>query len=73
MNVNLLRSKMALKGDFDWTALTTLLGLSRPAVSARINGETDWKLPEMKKLIRKYDITEEEAFDIFGLRDSNER
>lgn len=72
MNVNLLRSKMALKGDFDLTPLMELLGLSRPAVSSRMNGDTEWKLPEMKKIIRKYDITEEEAFDIFGLRGSNE-
>lgn len=72
MNANLLRAKMALKGDYDLTPLTKLLELSRPAVTARMNGEVEWKLSEMKKLIRKYDITEEEAFDIFELRGSNE-
>lgn len=72
MNIKLLRAKMALKGDYDLTPLMELLELSRPAVTARVNGETDWKLSEMRKIIQKYGITEEEVFDIFGFRGSNE-
>lgn len=68
MNVNLLRSKMALKGDYDWTPLMELLELSRPAITARVNGETDWRVPEMRKIIRKYELTEVETCDVFGLR-----
>lgn len=71
MNVNLLRSKMALKGDFDLTPLMRLLGLSRPSITARMNGSTEWTLPEIRKIIRQYDITEEEASEIFELRGSN--
>lgn len=72
MNTNLLRAKMALKGDFDLTPLAELLELSRPAITARMNGDVEWKLPEMRKIIQKYDITEEEACDIFDLRGLNE-
>ena len=68
MNANLLRAKMALKGDYDLTPLMDLLDLSRPAVTARMNGETDWKLPEMRTIIRKYELTEVETCDVFELR-----
>jgi hypothetical protein len=68
VNANLLRAKMALKGDYDLTPLMDLLGLSRPAVTARVNGEVDWKLPEMRKIIRKYEFTEVETCDVFELR-----
>lgn len=68
MNANLLRAKMALKGDYDLTPLMELLGLSRPAITARMNGEADWKLPEMRTIIRKYELTEVETCDVFGLR-----
>ncbi len=68
MNTNLLRAKMALKGDYDLTPLMELLEMSRPAVTARVNGEVDWKLSEMRKIIRKYDFTEVETCDVFELR-----
>lgn len=68
MNANLLRAKMALKGDYDLTPLMELLELSRPAITARVNGEADWKLPEMRKIIRKYELTEVETCDVFDLR-----
>lgn len=68
MNANLLRAKMALKGDYDLTPLMELLELSRPAVTARMNDETDWKLPEMRKIIRKYELTEVETCAVFELR-----
>lgn len=72
MDINLLRSKMALKGDFTWGALAELLDLSRPALMARLDGSTSWKLHEMRKVIEKYDITEEEASKIFGLKNYHE-
>lgn len=67
MNVNLLRSKMALMGDFDWTPLMELLDLSRPAIMARVNEETDWKLPEIRKIVRKYRLSEQDVSDIFDI------
>lgn len=72
MNMKLLRAKMALKGDFDITPLMKLLGLSRPAITARMNGSTEWKLPEIRKIVRQYDLTEEETAEIFDLRGANE-
>lgn len=72
MNINLLRSKMALKGHFTWVDLCELLELSRPALIARLDGTTAWKLPEMQKIIQFYDISEEEACEIFGLRNDHE-
>lgn len=68
MNMNLLRAKMALKGDFDLTPLMELLGLSRPAITARLNGSVEWRLSEIRKIIQRYDLTEEETAEIFGLR-----
>ena len=70
--MKLLRAKMALKGDFDLTPLMELLGLSRPAITARMNGSTEWRLPEIRKIIRRYDLTEEETVEIFDLRGANE-
>ena len=72
MNINLLRSKMSLKGHFTWGALAELLDLSRPALAARLDGTVAWKLPEMQKIIQFYDLTEEEACQIFGLRNDHE-
>lgn len=72
MNMKLLRAKMALKGDYDLTALMELLGRSRPVITSRMNGETEWTLPEIRKIVRKYDLTEEETVEIFGLRGTDE-
>lgn len=72
MDVNLLRSKMALKGHFTWADLAELLELSRPALTARLDGSTEWRLPEMRKIIEFYDLSEEEACKVFGLKNSHE-
>lgn len=66
MNINLLRSKMALKGHFTLTALAELLELSRPALTARITGETDWTLAEIRKMVQFYELNEKETCEIFG-------
>lgn len=66
MDINLLRSKMALKGDFTLAALAEFLELSRQAINARITGQTDWTLPEIRKIVKKYELTEEETCKIFG-------
>lgn len=72
MNINVLRSKMALKGHFTWAPLAELLGLSRPALTARLDGSVAWKLPEMQKIIQFYELTEDEACEVFGLRNIHE-
>lgn len=72
MNVNLLRSKMALKGDFTLSALAERLELSRPALTARLTGEVDWTLAEIRKIVRYYELNEKETCEIFGFTIANE-
>lgn len=72
MDINLLRSKMALKGDFTLAALAELLELSRPALNARVTGQTDWTLSEIRKIVKRYNLTEGETCAIFGFTTANE-
>lgn len=72
MNLNLLRSKMALKGDFTWADLAELLELSRPALTARLEDRVNWTVPEIRKMVQKYELTEEETCEIFGFKADNE-
>lgn len=66
MDINLLRSKMALKGDFTLAALAEFLELSRQAINARITSQTDWTVSEIRKIVQRYELTEEETCKIFG-------
>lgn len=72
MNVNLLRSKMALKGDFTLSALAERLELSRQVLNGRITGETDWTVPEIRKIVQYYELAEKETCEIFGFKVTNE-
>lgn len=72
MDINLLRSKMALRGDFTLAALAEFLEISRPALNARISGQTDWTLPEIRKIVKRYNLTEEETCKIFGFTTNHE-
>jgi hypothetical protein len=72
MNVNLLRAKMALKGDFTWTALADFLGLSRASLTGRLADEIDWTVPEIRKIVIKYDLSAEETCKIFGFKIDDE-
>ena len=71
VNINLLRAKMALKGDLTWIPLIELLDLSRPALTARITGQTDWTVPEIRKIVWHYNLNEKDTCDIFGLMPAN--
>ena len=72
MDVNLLRSKMALKGHFTWAELAEVVGVSRPSLTARLDGSVDWTVPEMRRVILEYDLSEEDACRIFGLKSGHE-
>lgn len=72
MNVNLLRSKMALKSHFAWADLADLLELSRPALNARLTEQTEWTVPEIRKIVLHYNLTEKDTCDIFRLMPANE-
>lgn len=45
--------------------LAELLGLTYQSVSIKINGKKDWTQSEMFKIIHCYELTSEEAMDIF--------
>ena len=72
MDINLLRSKMALKGDFTLAALAEFLELSRPALNARLTAQTDWTLSEIRKIVKRYNLNEGETCAIFGFTTANE-
>lgn len=72
MNIKLLRAKMALTGDFTWSALADFLGLSRTSLASRLSDETDWTVPEIRKIVIRYGLSAEETCEIFGFKTSNE-
>lgn len=63
---NKLESKMALKGDTQ-SSLATGIGLSRSRLNAKINGKNgaEFSRSEMVKIQERYQLSPEEAGDIF--------
>lgn len=51
-----VRVYMALRGEAH-DDLAAALGVSRPAVSARLNGRTAWSLDDLDKLAQHYGVT----------------
>lgn len=73
MNMNLLKSKMALYGDTQ-ESLAEHLNLTRQALSPKINGEAKFWDEEIKKIVKRYNLSPQETFDIFEFwSDANER
>jgi antitoxin component HigA of HigAB toxin-antitoxin module len=64
MNVNLLRSKIALTGHRD-SDLANIIGVSSAAVSSRMNGNTEFSRLDISKIIKRYGLTTEETHKIF--------
>ena len=63
-NTNMLKSKIVLFGDTQ-NALAEHLGISRQSLSAKINGEKSFTQPEIKKIIVRYQLNENETDLIF--------
>lgn len=63
-NTRLLKSKMILKGDTT-IALAEHLGVNRQNASIKINGKRDFKQSEIAKIIRRYNLTDQEIRAIF--------
>ena len=63
-NTALLKSKMVLNKDTT-IALAKCLGLNRQNVSAKVNGKRDFKQTEMAKIIRRYNLSDQEIRAIF--------
>lgn len=72
MYVNLLKSKMALKGINNYVqAIADLLGVSRTTASKKLNGEAAFSDNEMKLIKAAYNLNSEDVVKIF-LEDPNE-
>ena len=64
MNVNLLKSKMALKGEAQ-IDLANAMGITRASMSVKMNGKNPFKLDEIKFIAKRYDLTNDEIVEIF--------
>ena len=64
MDKALLRAAMA-RNEETQEELAKALSLATSAVSARINGRTDFRASEIQEIIRRYKLTPEETNDIF--------
>lgn len=64
MNVNLLKSKMALKGEAQ-IDLAKAMGITKASMSVKMQGKNPFKLEEIKFIAKRYDLTNDEIVDIF--------
>ena len=64
MNTNLLKSIMVLNGD-NIKTLASKLEMSRQTLSLKIDGINDFKLSEVKKICKMYELTEKEMLQVF--------
>lgn len=67
MRINLLRAKMALKGDYQENDLCDVIKVSTMGVHKRMNGEIQFKPSEIKLIATRYDLTSDEITEIFDL------
>lgn len=67
MKIQLLRSKMALKGDYDLICLVAVTGLSKGSVINKCDEKTSWTVEEIRKIAKYYDLSDEEIISIFEL------
>lgn len=64
MNKNAFKSLMALHGDTR-QSLAAALKISKQTVGGKINGHTDFKQSEIRKIIERYNLTPAEVDEIF--------
>ena len=64
MNVNLLRSKMALKGHKD-RDLGNVLNVKRTHVYKKLKGSVDFSRKDIQIIINEYELTPKEIQEIF--------
>lgn len=65
MNKNLFRAMHTAHGDSQKFVAENVLGISEQALSAKVNGDTDFKHSEIKLLIDRYDLTPDDVEKIF--------
>ena len=64
MKVNVIRSRMALKGITQGN-LAKLLGISRNTMSSRMTGHSSFTLEEVRRLCEILEISDDEKRQIF--------
>lgn len=64
MNVNLLKSKMALKGEAQ-IDLAKAMGITKASMSVKMQGKNPFKLEEVKFIANRYDLNNDEIVEIF--------
>ena len=64
MNVNLLRSKMALKGDTQ-VSLAEAIGITANTLWFKMSQRKDFKQGEINAIAQRYDLTPDEIQQIF--------
>ena len=65
LNKNLFRAMHTARGDSQKFVAENVLGISEQTLSAKVNGDTDFKHSEIKLLIDRYNLTPEDVEKIF--------
>lgn len=64
MDMNLLRGFIAKNGDSQ-TSLAAAIGIPQSALSARMNGKTDFRQAEMEVIRKRYKLSADDLQAIF--------
>lgn len=64
MDIRLLKSKMALRGDTQ-TKLAEILGIDKTTLSLKLAGKRDFKQSEMTEIVERYRLTQRDTYRIF--------
>ena len=64
VNTNAFRAAMVYNGDTQATT-AEYLGISRVALSEKLNQKYDFRLPEIKMLCERWKLTADQVFEIF--------
>ena len=64
MNTNAFKAAMVYNGDTQATT-AEFLGISRVALSEKLNQKYDFRLPEIRMLCERWKLTPEKVYEIF--------
>lgn len=64
MNTNAFKAAMVYNGDTQATT-AEFLGISRVALSEKLNQKYDFRVPEIKMLCERWKLTPEKVYEIF--------
>lgn len=64
LQTNKLRAKIVENGD-NYNSLATYLGITEKTFCFKINNKSEFTRGEIAKIIKKYNLSAEDVFDIF--------